>query len=85
MTDKEFAIELIRHLQDVDDTCLYCIHNPKNAICDNSVGGYTDICYNGIKAFMEKERTNGKTPKNRNSFEEKSIFDDEDGEDNGKE
>lgn len=63
-TDKAFAIELIHRLQGVDDTCLYCIHNPKNAICDKRVGGYTDICYNGIKAFMEKERTNGKTPKN---------------------
>lgn len=65
LTDKELCIELIHRLQKVDDTCSYCIHNPQNAICDKVVvGGYTDICYNGIKAFMEKERTNGKTPKN---------------------
>lgn len=62
MTDKEFAIALLRRLQSVDDTCITCAHNSKADVCTNIFN--TEICYAGIKAFMETEQKNGKTPKN---------------------
>lgn len=63
MTDKELAIALIRRLQLVDDTCMTCAYNNPNAdVCANIIN--TEICYEGIKAFMVKELNNGETPKN---------------------
>lgn len=56
MTDKEFSIELIRRLQDVDDTCTTCIYNPKHDICTNIEVGDIETCYIGIKAFMERKK-----------------------------
>lgn len=53
MTDKEFGIELVRRLQEVDDTCSTCIH-----CCSNSEIGDLEICYEGMKAYAEKELEN---------------------------
>ncbi len=51
MTDKEFGIELVRRLQKVVDTCSTCIH------CCFEVGDL-ETCYEGMKAFAEKELEN---------------------------
>lgn len=55
MTDKEFGIELIRRLQEVDDTCSTCIH-----CCSNIEVGDLETCYEGMKEFAEKENGNDK-------------------------
>ena len=56
MTDKEVGIELIRRLLSVDDNiCSCCMFDPKGDICSNERDRDLEICYEGIKKFMEKE------------------------------
>lgn len=59
MTDKEFGVELLCRLMKEDDLCFSCIFNPKEGICSNTEID-PEICYEGMKAFAEKENGNDK-------------------------
>ena len=56
MTDKEFGIILTAKLREIDDTCSYCIYSPTYTFCTNTEVGDLQTCYEGMKAFAEKEK-----------------------------